>query len=422
MKNKEHIIIIGAGAAGLMAAKELSAAGYAITILEAQQTAGGRMCTSVQNKFGIPVEPAAEFIHGNLPLTLGLLKEGNISYAPINGGMMHFTNDKIKKHDDFDKHWDELMKLIDQLEQDMTIDDFLNKYFTEEKYAELRRSVRGFAEGYDLADPSKAAIKPLQKEWSHEEETQYRIDGGYIKLTDYLIQKCLENNVTFHYNSFAENIQWKNNEVTVATISKQTFSASKVIITASAGMLQSGKINFTPAIPSYASAINDLGFGSVIKILLQFKEPFWKKKSKGAGFILSSETIPTWWTQVHDKGNLLTGWLGGPKVESYKDQSEDEVIRAAIHSLSVIFDLEVSELYKILLHAEVYNWSNNKLALGGYSYNTLTSESAKAILNTPVKNTIYFAGEALYSGHAQGTVEAALQTALTVSSFIINEK
>lgn len=421
MKNKDHIVIIGAGAAGLMAAKELSAAGYAVTILEAQDKAGGRMCTSIQNKFGFPAEPGAEFIHGNLPLTLGLLREGNIGYSAINSKMMHFTNDKIKRHDDFDKHWDELMQHIDQLEQDTTIDDFLSKYFAGEKYEELHRSVRGFAEGYDLADTSKAAIKPLQKEWLHEEETQYRIDGGYIQLTHYLLQICLKNKVNIHYNCFVENIEWKKAEVMITTSGKQKFSASKVIITVSAGILQAGKINFIPAIPSYTNAIANLGFGSVIKILLQFKEPFWKEQTKDAGFILSNETIPTWWTQQQDN-NLLTGWLGGPNAEHYKNKSSREIIEIAIESLSKIFNRQPHQLHEYLLHAEAFNWSNNYFSLGGYSYNTLHSENAKRILNTPTHSTIYFAGEALYSGDAPATVEAALQSGLTVSSFVNNEK
>ena len=423
MKKQKHIIIIGAGAAGLIAAKELSSRGYGITILEDAEKAGGRMCTSSQNKFGMPVEPGAEFIHGNLQLTLQLLKEANIKYTPINGKMVHFTNEKIKRHDDLDKHWDELMEQIDELKEDMTIDDFLNKYFGDEKYEQLRQSVQGFAEGFDLADTAKAAIIPLKKEWAHEEEAQYRIDGGYIKLTEYLVETCLKNKVNIQYDCFVETINWKNDDVTITTIDNRTFTAQKLIITVSAGMLQSGKIDFIPAIPAYMKAVNDIGFGSVIKILLQFKDQFWKKKSKGAGFILSNETIPTWWTQLPDENTLLTGWLGGPKAYAHKNTSPEEIIQLSLQSLSSIFDYRVEELQENLLHAEVYNWSNDKCSLGGYSYSTLSSAEAKQVLNTPLENTIYFSGEATYEGDAQATVEAALQSGMyAASSIILAEK
>jgi monoamine oxidase len=422
MKKQANIIIIGAGAAGLIAAKELSTAGYKITILEAQEKAGGRMCTSTQNKFGMPVEPGAEFIHGNLKLTLQLLKEVNIKYTAINGKMVHFTNEKIKRHDDLDKHWDELMERIEELKEDMTVEDFLNKYFSDEKYGQLRQSVQGFANGFALADTAKAAITPLKNEWVHEEEDQYRVDGGYIKLTEYLIDTCLKNKVDIHYDCFVETIQWRNNDVTITTADKRKFTANKIIITASAGMLQSGKINFIPALPAYLNAANEIGFGSVIKILLQFKGQFWNKKSKGAGFILSDETIPTWWTQLPVKNALLTGWLGGPKAYAHKNTSSAEVIQLSLQSLASIFDYTVDELQENLLHAEVYNWSNDKYSLGGYSYNTLRSPYAKQVLNTPVENTIYFSGEATYGGDSQATVEAALQSGMYVANIIIAEK
>ena len=73
MKNK--VIIIGAGAAGLMAARLLAEQGYTVTILEAQDRTGGRIHTLHDKSFAQPVELGAEFIHGNLPVTIGLLKE-----------------------------------------------------------------------------------------------------------------------------------------------------------------------------------------------------------------------------------------------------------------------------------------------------------------------------------------------------------
>jgi len=71
---KYDIIIIGAGAAGLMAMKNL---------LEASAIAGGRIATIEETGFDQPVEEGAEFIHGELPLTMALINEARISYVPV---------------------------------------------------------------------------------------------------------------------------------------------------------------------------------------------------------------------------------------------------------------------------------------------------------------------------------------------------
>ena len=62
------ILVIGAGMAGLTAARELHDAGETVTVLEARERTGGRVYTDRQFA-GIPVEFGAEFIHGDLAPT-----------------------------------------------------------------------------------------------------------------------------------------------------------------------------------------------------------------------------------------------------------------------------------------------------------------------------------------------------------------
>ncbi|HZG01862.1 MAG TPA: FAD-dependent oxidoreductase, partial [Chitinophagales bacterium] len=69
------VIVIGAGASGLVAARELTKHGKKVCILEARDRVGGRIHTARINGFTKPIELGAEFIHGELPLTMSLLKE-----------------------------------------------------------------------------------------------------------------------------------------------------------------------------------------------------------------------------------------------------------------------------------------------------------------------------------------------------------
>src|SRR5579885_976043 len=94
---ERSVIIIGAGAAGLIAAKHLSAAGFSVTIVEASYRIGGRIYTMHGNGFAQLIELGAEFIHGNLPITLALLKEAKIDYVPAGGRMVKLNKGRIEQ-------------------------------------------------------------------------------------------------------------------------------------------------------------------------------------------------------------------------------------------------------------------------------------------------------------------------------------
>src|SRR5258708_21762743 len=81
----DHIVVVGAGAAGLMAARELARAGKRVTIVEARDRCGGRIHPLPTAEFGYPAEGGAEFVHGEAPVTHGLLREAGLSLLPIHG-------------------------------------------------------------------------------------------------------------------------------------------------------------------------------------------------------------------------------------------------------------------------------------------------------------------------------------------------
>src|SRR3954463_13059502 len=115
------ILVIGAGASGLMAAKELSANSKKVIILEARNYAGGRIDTLPQKHFSQPTEAGAEFIHGNLPLTLQLAKENNIPYTKVEGRMLRRKNGKWQETEEEITGWDEMLDKMNRLEEDTTL-------------------------------------------------------------------------------------------------------------------------------------------------------------------------------------------------------------------------------------------------------------------------------------------------------------
>src|SRR5437868_7260224 len=121
---KYDVIIVGAGAAGLYAAKLLAKANKNICILEARDRIGGRVNTLNKPGFSFPVEAGAEFIHGKLPLTLKLLKEAEIKYHQTKGVLWQVKNNQLKERTDFIEHADELIKQLKKLEEDISIAEF----------------------------------------------------------------------------------------------------------------------------------------------------------------------------------------------------------------------------------------------------------------------------------------------------------
>jgi monoamine oxidase len=298
---KYDVIIIGAGAAGLLATRDLAKAGNHVCILEAAGSAGGRIST-IKEGFENYAEAGAEFIHGKLPFTFQLLKEAGLSYEAVEGKMISVQQGQWQT-EEHDEHWDEFMRQLKKLKIDITILQFLEENFSDPKYIQLRQAVQRFSEGFDLADISKASILSIKDEWQNIEKKQYRIKGGYIQLIDHLLNSCLKHNSEFHFNTCVNKIEHEESNVIVHTTDNKKFQADKLIITVSAGVLQSGTIQFKPALSDHAVAIQGLGFGTVIKFLLEFKTNFWKDFDDETGFLLTDEEIPTWWTQLPSESN-----------------------------------------------------------------------------------------------------------------------
>ena len=252
-------IIIGAGAAGLLAARIISATGEKVVVLEAAQRIGGRIHTIHLPHFHQPVEAGAEFIHGDLPVTMQLLEEARIDYVPVGGKMWQTGNGKWQPQEDDTNGWHEVIQRMQELKTDLPVADFLYQYFSGEQQAMLRQSVQQFAEGFDLADIFTASTFALRDEWMQEDEEQYRIPGGYSQLTDYLAETCRQQGCEILTGCRVKHIDYEPGKVTVTTADGRIFNGTKTVITVPLGILQQDEkvdsaITFHPAIDAHTAA------------------------------------------------------------------------------------------------------------------------------------------------------------------------
>ena len=417
----EHIVVIGAGATGLMAACELGRAGKRVTILEARDRCGGRIHPLPAAEFGYPAEGGAEFVHGEAPVTHGLLREARLSLLTIEGAQWTVEDGWLSREEPQDPREAQLHKALQELKDDLTVAEFLRRHFAGSEYDRLRHSIERMVEGYDAADPERASILALRDEWMDGgRSTQARIIGGYGALVDFLTAECRSHGVAVHLGSAVSAIEESDGRTVVRCANGDAHECDAVILTVPLPLLK--EIVLPPAERERAAAAAHIGFGNVIKILLRFETRWWVEKRKDLAdltFLLSDARIPVWWTQHPAEHPVLTGWFGGPKTEAMANLGEHELIEAGLASLADIFGLDPKQLMRKLVVARAINWAHNPFARGAYSYAMPETRDAQSALSRFDGGTVFFSGEALYSGRDMGTVEAALATGLETARTIL---
>lgn len=98
MEDEADILIIGAGAAGLAAARELSVAGFRVIILEARNRIGGRINTHFDR---FPMELGAEFVHGEPPETLTIVERAHLALQEIPNRHWYLDNGILTRSSEF---------------------------------------------------------------------------------------------------------------------------------------------------------------------------------------------------------------------------------------------------------------------------------------------------------------------------------
>jgi monoamine oxidase len=417
----DHFVVIGAGAAGLMAARELARAGKRVTILEARNRCGGRIDPLPAAHFGYPAEGGAEFVHGEAPVTHALLREAGLSLQPVRGTRWTVENGTFSRGRAADPGSDRFYQALAELTIDLPIADFLKQNFPGPEYARLRHSIERMAEGYDAADPARASAFALRDEWMNEGPgNQGRVAGGYGALIDFLAAECRKLGAVIQLNAVVKAIEIAAGSVVVRCANGAAHAGTAAILTVPLPILD--EIELPPAIRKKAAAAADIGFGNVIKILLRFRTRWWADRRgelADLSFLITDREIPVWWTQSPVEDPVLTGWFGGPKTKAMRGYDEDKLIETGLVSLGQVFGVAPGQLRDDLVVARAIDWANEAFSRGAYSYATPATREAQSRLASPDAGPVLFSGEALYRGRDMGTVEAALASGLQMARTLL---
>ncbi len=407
--DKYHIGIAGAGVAGLSAGILLQQAGLSVQIFESRSVCGGRIQSERVN--GYLIETGPEFIHGRAKETISLLKKYKIPYVPSNGKMYHSSEGKIRRGDDMSAHWDELLEQMQKLPSDLPFEKFLLTFFPGTKYQELRNSAIGFAQGFDLADIDRASTKALALEWDSWESEQFRIPKGYHQLVKSMEDEFISAGGEILFQHIVKSVDWAEKIIRLGVDHRQSFTMDKLIVSVPPPLLNQTNhegLLFNPTVKEQLDIFAQVGYGTVVKLVMIWKSAFWETRFPDAQMIFSAGFIPTWWTQYPLDIPVLTGWLGEPLAEKFSEQPDEFFLNHGFETLSSLFSISVSDLKKELADFRVFNWKKEIWSRGAYSYPTVQSRQAKISGMKSWAGRIYFAGEAFYEGAHPGTVEAAL--------------
>ena len=416
-----HFVVVGAGAAGLMTARELARAGKRVTILEAKTRCGGRIYPLPVDEFGYPAEGGAEFVHGAARVTRALMREAGLALSPRGGTRWSTRSGALSPNESSTPHMGRFYQVLAEVKDDLPIAEFLETHFADRRYEGLRRSITRTVEGYDAADPRRASTLALRDEWMARDDGEHgRVAKGYGALVERLAAECRKRGATLHLGAAVTAIDEARGRVVVRCRDGAWVGADAAILTVPLPLLL--EIVLPPVARERAAVAADIGFGNVVKILFRFTTKWWAdhggRDLSDLSFLVSDATVPTWWTQHPDEFPVLTGWFAGPKADRVSSLTEAELVDMGLASLAEIFDQPKDRIRRNLVASRAINWGNDPFARGAYSYATPRTREAQSVLRRSAGDAIFFSGEALYAGPDMGTVEAALasgqETAQTI--------
>jgi len=439
------IVILGAGAAGLAAAVELSRAGKHVMLLEARDRIGGRMFT--RHDLSAPIELGAEFIHGLSPEIFGPLLEHGIAIEEVQGQSWCQRNGELCSCEFFEDT-DKILAAMRDDGPDESFATWIERNFpnreNDPRLTEAKSNALRFVVGFNAAEANLVSVHWLVHNARADKHIQgeraFRMAGGYATLIGLLAKQLQSQNAAILLNTIAESVQWSRDNVRVTARQDdgvREFTAQRALITLPLGVLQArpgetGAVRFNPGLPAQKhDALSRLMMGKALRVTLRFRERSWenihpancKDPLANLGFLFSEdERFPTWWTHGPQAASIVTGWAPAHYAEKLSGESEFVLLNESLESLSLslIFRVDKAELEKQVEAFYCHDWQTDPFSRGAYSYSGVGGEGAQAVLGAPVDDTLFFAGEATDVTGNNGTVHGAIASGKRAAQEILN--
>lgn len=412
-------IVVGAGVAGLSAARLLVRAGRRVAVLEARDRIGGRVHT--ERSDGHVTDLGASWIHGvtDSPVAAAAEAFGMTpheftvgGYQPDSRPIAYFGPDGRRRSaaaaqgfaDDIHTVDADLVEVVagsapEASYLDVTDQAVAAQGWDAERAERVREYLRHRSEEQYGAAIDELAAHGLDDDSIDGDEVVF--PDGYDRLPQHLaagLDVRLEHVVTA--------VRWSADGVTV----EGTFGvveAATAVVTVPVGVLRAGDLVIEPPLPEpVAGALSRLEMNAFEKVFLRFETAFWDQDVYA---IRQLGPEGAWWhswydlTGLHGQPTLLT-FAAGPAARATRDWDDSAVVESVLEQLRRLYGDRVEQPTRV----HVTRWQDDPFARGSYAFMTVGSTTGDHDdLATPVGGVLHLAGEATWTDDP-ATVTAAL--------------
>lgn len=420
-------IVIGAGAAGLAAARALQEANRSVLVLEARDRIGGRIHTNYDFA-SHPIECGAEYLHGENIVTWDWVRRYRLRTLPVFDeyrNQFMYVNEKLLPF----RRWSAIpgMELLDLMD-DSPIDSLITTWIDAGKpdvslaqflldsqielSSDVRRIVNHFLSGSYGANLDQLGLYGLAElTYAGDGDRYSRLRKGYSHLFEQFAA-----GLNIHYATPVTRIHWSSSGGQIQTETDKTYTAQQVVITLPLSLLQANVVEFEPKLPdTKLNAIHGLGAGHITKLILKFDQPFWSRDLESC---LTTLDTQLWWRPGWKRNNeapVLTAFTGSTGADNLGQLGREDTIQAGLQNLEQMFEMPLAER---LVDALFVDWQADPYARMAYSYVPVNGVGLRSQLAQPVDQILFFAGEATHTTRA-ATVHGALESGIRAANEIL---